>query len=94
MTGALLLSRAVRSEALTRVKLNLRETGMRLKSELNLLGVTAQIQAQGLASRLSVPHPADITLFFPDRLPPSLERLGLQASGLQKVQAGVDPVLG
>jgi two-component system NtrC family sensor kinase len=84
LTGALLLSQALRTEALTRVQLNLREARSRLAGELEQLAVGAEVQAQGLTSRLSVPHRADITLLFPSGLPAVLQSYGLHEAGLQK----------
>ena len=51
LTGALLLSQALRGEALTRVQLNLKGARVRLAGELELLAVTAELEAQGLAGR-------------------------------------------
>jgi len=84
LTGALLLSQALRGEALARVQLNLKGARVRLASELELLAVTAELESQGLAERIPAPHPADITLRFPGPLPPALERKGLRGAGLEK----------
>jgi len=84
LTGALLLSRALRTEALTRVQLNLKEARSRLAGELELLAVNAQVEAEGLRDRVLAPHPADVTLLYPGRLPDGLARLGVRAEGAQK----------
>lgn len=83
-TGALLLTKALREEALARVQLNLKGARTRLDSELELLAVSAQVESQGLSGRLQVPHHAQFTLLYPDSLPSSLARLGLRAEGTQR----------
>jgi len=84
LTGALLLSQALRTEALTRVQLNLKGARTRLASELELLAVTAQLEASGLSDRIDQQHPSDFTLHFPGPLPKALERKGLYGAGLEK----------
>ena len=83
-TGALLLSQALRSEALTRVQLNLKGARVRLASELELLAVTVDLQAKGLADRIAAPHPAEVSLLFPALLPETLARKGLYGVGAEK----------
>jgi two-component system NtrC family sensor kinase len=84
LTGALLLSQALRDEALTRVQLNLKGARVRLAGELELLAVTAELEAQGLAGRVPAPHPADFTLLFPGLLPDGLTGKGMYGVGEQK----------
>src|SRR5512136_2745955 len=84
VTAALLVSQALRSEALTRVQLNLKGARLRLASELDLLAVEAELEATGLSQRIAQPHPVDFTLHFPGPLPKLLERKGLYGAGLEK----------
>jgi two-component system NtrC family sensor kinase len=84
LTGALLLSQALRGEALTRVQLNLKGARVRLAGELELLAVTVDLQAEGLAGRIAAPHPAEVSLLFPGLLPDSLARKGLYGVGEEK----------
>ena len=83
-TGALLLSQALRGEALTRVQLNLKGARVRLAGELELLAVTVDLQAKGLAGRIAAPHPAEVSLLFPGLLPEILARKGLYGVGEEK----------
>jgi hypothetical protein len=83
-TGALLLSRALRTEALTRVQLNLKEARSRLTGEAEMLTIAAQVESQGLRGRIGAPHPAGLVLSFPAGLPSSLSRMGLREEGSQK----------
>jgi two-component system NtrC family sensor kinase len=84
VTGALLLSQALRDEARTRVQLNLKGARVRLAGELALLAVTAELESKGLAGRVAAPHPADFTLLFPGPLPELLARKGMYGVGEQK----------
>ena len=84
LTGALLLSQALRGEALTRVQLNLKGARVRLAGELELLAVTVDLQAKGLAGRIAAPHPAEVSLLFPGLLPDALARKGLYGVGEEK----------
>ena len=84
LTGALLLSQALRGEALTRVQLNLKGARVRLAGELELLAVTVDLQAKGLAGRITAPHPAEVSLLFPGLLPDALARKGLYGVGEEK----------
>ena len=84
LTGALLLSQALRGEALTRVQLNLKGARVRLAGELELLAVTVDLQAKGLAGRIAAPHPAEVSLMFPGLLPDALARKGLYGVGEEK----------
>ncbi len=83
-TAALLVSQALRTEALTRVQLNLKGARVRLASELDLLAVAAELEATGLSERIAQPHPVDFILRFPGPLPQVLERKGLYGAGLEK----------
>jgi two-component system NtrC family sensor kinase len=84
VTAALLVSKALRTEALTRVQLNLKGARLRLDGELDLLAVAAELEATGLSGRIAQPHPVDFTLHFPGTLPKILEREGLNGAGLEK----------
>ncbi len=83
-TGALLLSQALRGEALTRVQLNLKGARVRLSGELELLAVTVDLQAKGLSGRIAAPHQVDVSLLFPGLLPEVLARKGLYGVGEEK----------
>ena len=59
VTGALLISDAVRSEAMARVELGLEEARSEIQNILDSLSVSARIHAQGLAGELEAPEAPD-----------------------------------
>jgi signal transduction histidine kinase len=78
--GTLLISNAVRSEAISRVELGLKEARAELESKFGELSFCAQIYAVGLQEQLERKVVPDIALVAPAGLPQPLSRLGL-ASG-------------
>jgi signal transduction histidine kinase len=75
--GTVLISDAVRSEAISRVELGLKEARSELDDRLSELSFCAQIFANGLENRLQKTVNPDIALIFPEELPSSLDRFGL-----------------
>jgi len=75
--GTVLISDAVRSEAISRVELGLKEARSEMDDRLGNLSFCAQIFANGLEDRLEKTVDPDIALIFPAQLPPSLDRAGL-----------------
>jgi two-component system NtrC family sensor kinase len=82
-TGAILISNAVRSEAIARVDLGLEEARSELQNRLSVLSVSAGIYAQGLESALSPPERPDAAAVFAGRLPAFLGDRGLAAGRRQ-----------
>ena len=82
--GAVLISDAVRSEAISRVELGLKEARAELESRLGELSFCAEIRAVGLHERLERSMVPDISLIFPAGFPPSLARLGLVSGQSQR----------
>ncbi len=82
VTGALLISDAVRSEAISRVELGLKEARNELENSLGWLALSAQIASQGLEGVLVQSTAADISRVFVDGLPPQLARHGLASEGV------------
>jgi len=77
VTGAILISDAVRSEAISRVELGLKEARSELEDRLDSLSISAQAYSQGLEKELGQDEYPDISVVFPRGLPPMLLRLGL-----------------
>jgi signal transduction histidine kinase len=75
--GAVLISDAVRSEAISRVELGLKEARSELDHRLNNLSFSAQILAGGLEDLPTRNVEPDIAVVFPAAFPQSLARLGL-----------------
>ena len=83
VTGAILISKAVRSEAIARVDLGLKEARSEIQNKLGSLSVSARIFAQGLEEQLEVPEAPDIVALYAEGLPQFLRDQGLDASGDQ-----------
>ncbi|MBE3065292.1 MAG: cache domain-containing protein [Spirochaetes bacterium] len=66
LTGALLISRAVRSEAVSRVSGDLKAARTFLDDRVRLLGVSAQMIARGQWAGIETDHPPDLA-FIVDR---------------------------
>jgi len=75
--GAVLISDAVRSEAISRVELGLKEARSELNDRINSLCFSAQIYSNGLEDRLTTTVEPDITVLYPGGLSESLSRFGL-----------------
>jgi two-component system NtrC family sensor kinase len=86
MTGAVLISAAVRAEALSRVEQGLREAGSEIDGRLESLALAARILARGLEGALGLPVDPDIVIRFPSpgapggALPASLVSAGLSGA--------------
>ncbi|MBN1836732.1 MAG: cache domain-containing protein [Spirochaetales bacterium] len=81
--GAVLISDAVRSEAMARVELGLQEARSEVQNGLDSLAVSARIHAQGLAADLAGPEPPDFVSVHPAGLPSFLRKHGLAATSGQ-----------
>ncbi len=77
--GAVLISDAVRSEAISRVELGLKEARSELNDRISSLGFSAQIHSNGLEDLLVRNFEPDIAVLYPGDLPESLSRFGLTA---------------
>jgi len=75
--GTVLITDAVRSEAISRVELGLKEAGAEIENKLVDLSFSAQIYAGGLGEELIETAEPDIVRIFPVGLPQSLSRNGL-----------------
>jgi two-component system, NtrC family, sensor kinase len=75
--GTVLISNAVRSEAISRVELGLKEARAELDNELVDLDFSAQIYANGFEDILVETAEPDIITIFPAALSPALSRYGL-----------------
>jgi signal transduction histidine kinase len=82
--GAKLISDAVRSEAISRVELGLKEARAELDNELVDLDFSAQVYAEGLEGVLVDTVDPDIPRVFPGALPHALSRYGLAAGQAQR----------
>ena len=82
--GTMLISNAVRSEAISRVELGLKEARAELESRLGELSFCAQIFANGLEGLLVKAVEPDIALISPAELPQPLSRLGLAAGQIRQ----------
>jgi len=82
--GAVLISDAVRSEAISRVELGLKEARAELESRLGELSFSAQIHAVALLDQLERNLEPDISLIFTAGFPPSLARLGIVSGQPQR----------
>jgi signal transduction histidine kinase len=81
--GTLLISNAVRSEAISRVELGLKEARSELDNELVDLTFSAQVYAEGLEEVVETVD-TDIVRIFPAALPHALSRYGLGAGQVQR----------
>ncbi|HUV07849.1 MAG TPA: cache domain-containing protein, partial [Spirochaetia bacterium] len=84
--GAVLISNATNSEAISRVNMGLKEARAYLDGELDSLIITAQILAEDLEGKLELPVTPDIAEKFPTGLPAALAQAGIR--GRQR-QAGI-----
>jgi hypothetical protein len=75
--GAVLISDAVRSEAISRVELGLKEARSELNNRINSLCFSAQIYSNGFEDLLATTLEPDIAVLYPGGLPESLSRIGL-----------------
>ena len=89
--GTLLISDAVRSEAISRVELGLKEARSELEDRLDDLSFCAQITAEGLENRLEKTMEPDAAMIFPGDLPRSLTRRGLAAGEVRRGRSGSLP---
>ena len=67
--GAVLVTRAVRSEAIARVERGLIEAWMSLKDQLHTLSISGRILAECLEQRLPLPLAPDFYRVFDSDLP-------------------------
>jgi len=81
--GAVLISDAVRSEAMARVELGLKDARSEIQATLDSLSVSARIYAQGLESELEAPESPDFVSLHPGELPGFLRDHGLQGAPAQ-----------
>ncbi|MBN2553921.1 MAG: cache domain-containing protein [Spirochaetales bacterium] len=89
--GTMLISDAVRSEAISRVELGLKEARAQLEDRLNDLSFLAQLHSEGLQERVETKVEPDIALLFPAGFPPSLTRLGLVSGQSQRGMIRLSP---
>lgn len=82
VTGAILISNAVRSEAMARVDLGLKEARAEIQSNLDALVLSARIHAQGLEQDLEGPVSPDIVSLVPGELSQFLRDHGVLSTGV------------
>jgi signal transduction histidine kinase len=82
--GSVLISDAVRSEAISRVELGLKEARSELDDKLVDLSFSAQVYAGGLEEVLVITSEPDIVRVFPAALPQPLSRYGFAPGESQR----------